>query len=85
MDYEKWYKIHDKKVYQFDVIETIYDKHNCLLWSAYDETIEDDQGFNDMLIILDRPNKERIILKDSEANRQHCMKVIDNYLMDEYF
>ncbi len=68
--------------YQYDVVETVYDNHGCVLWTAYDESQKDKDGFDLEVLILDTPNNERRIYDDSETNREICMDIIEVWLQN---
>lgn len=63
--------------YQTDVIETIYDCHNCLLFTVYDDIEKDTEGYNAMLLVCQIPNREQVVLEDTEENRDYCMYLIN--------
>lgn len=63
--------------YQRDVTTTIYDDHDCIIWTAYDK---ESQDFEDVLI-LDIPGKYQKIMNDTEGNREYYLGLIDKYLM----
>jgi hypothetical protein len=88
---DKWHKINMKKSYQLDVIETIYNNENYLLWNCYDEIFKDESGiFDDMVLILDIFDEKnikcikRMILKDTEENRQYFMNIINRNFINSF-
>lgn len=72
-----------KKIYQYDVVSTIFDRHGFTMWTAYDETREDENGFNEQVLILDYPDGRRDILNNTEENQQHFFGIIDRYFLKD--
>lgn len=66
-----------KYVYQTDVVETIFDKHGYLIWTAYNPDLTDKEGFNEMDLIIDAPNGERKVLSDTPEHREYMIGLVD--------
>ena len=66
--------------YQLDVTTTIYDNHNCLLYTVYDKNGTEGEE----LLICDIPGREQKVMTVTEQNQECCMELIEKYIMNNY-